>query len=298
MSSRFVVRSSTPRVFEGYEDFCWMEIGEEKLKKAVGDQALYYFQCSIGGELFEYSYPADKLEEAFISRKVRLRGEKTPRYSFYLEYPSGRIFRRLSFHNESEDVVCALNLERVGDSEQLTSSSRIRISECIAEAKLQDAMKEMQCNHLPKLVARTALWATRKEYDDCLKQGSPAKYPNIRRKYASEARGEANGIRLDDNSYPNAQMKASLKKQGINPIGYETCHIWKDSCHDQKYHTCFANLVLLPRAIAALSDHNDNIRDILKYRAYKLFGFWPDEEKPRPTDPPENYPKEEEWLND
>ena len=108
----------------------------------------------------------------------------------------------------------------------------------------------------------------------------------------SKKRGKQNGERMDDNSYPNKQMKTSMKKRGIIPSGYETCHIWEGTCYDPRYHTCYANLVLLPRAIASLSDHSENIRAILKYRAFELFGFKPE----GADDPvrPENYPAESE----
>lgn len=63
---------------------------------------------------------------------------------------------------------------------------------------------------------------------------------------------------------------------------YEVCHIWGNP-GDRRYYASIANLVLLPRAIAALSDHSDDVKDLLKYEAFKRFGFKPDgESKPGP----------------
>ena len=174
---------------------------------------------------------------------------------------------------------------------------------------MKDVVSELKCNHfLPLLIARTALWAKKEDHLRCKSKDGRDIYaasPHVRRKRVGEKRGEYTDVEgnevyrekgkkyyLDDNSYPNAQMKAALKRQGIIPKGYETCHIWEETCYDPRYHTCFANLVLLPRAIASLSDHDDNIRDILKYRAYKLFDFWPDEYNPPPVEEPKNYPSE------
>lgn len=271
MRSKYTVTSKTSRDGEGFSDYCWMEIGKSKLHEAAENNELYYFYCSIGGEEFAYSYPAVDLEKAFNDKLVRIRGEKPQRYSFFIEYPTGRILRKLSVFESEENFVCALTAEMKDKQKHEAATESSAPSECIADSILREALREAMCDHLPQLVARTALWATLKEYKECLKNSSPAKYPHICRKPAGEKRGKHGDLYWDDNSYPNAQMKASLKKQGIIPIGYETCHIWEKTCYDPHYHTCYANLVLLPRAIASLSDHNDTIKAILKWQAYERF---------------------------
>ena len=276
---KYKVTSKTTRDIEGWGDFCWMEIRAKKLNNAVKDQDVYHFLCCIGGEIFAYSYPAAELRRAFEDKHVRLRGEKSQRYSFFLEYPTGKIFRKLSVYEGEENHVCTLTPEKTDENEvqEQAGDKPIIPAECKADEKLRDALKASQCDHLPKLVARTALWATKEEYDECIKNGSTAKYPKICRKPNGEKRGKKGDMYYDDNSYPNAQMKASLKKQGIIPRGYETCHIWEKTCYKPEYHTCFANLVLLPRAIASLSDHDDTVKAILKWHAYERFnGFVPE----------------------
>ena len=81
-------------------------------------------------------------------------------------------------------------------------------------------------------------------------------------------------------------MKAAIKStQTLLLEGYETCHIWQDTCDRLEYHTCYANLVMLPRAIASLSDHNTFIQNVLKYKAYRYFGWYPtDKNKPEKPD--------------
>lgn len=295
-----VVTSKTTREKEGYPDFCWMEIGVEKLKKAADDNKDYTFLCIIGKESFEYKLAAKKLMKIFQSKGVRVKNSRSEgEYSFFIEYTTGILYHSLSHIGEKENVICEL-----GGVQTMNAADQ-----------LEQALSLLPKDYLPSLVARTALWADpNKDYQPIIEKnnktreykGVSAKHPHIRRKRANENRGkhvdedgsEIYGIKgkeycLDDNTYPNAQMKAALKRRGIIPKGYETCHIWENTCYDPRYHTCYANLVLLPRAIASLSDHNANIRAILKYRAFKLFGFKPDN-APEPQKP-ENYPIE--WDN-
>lgn len=147
---------------------------------------------------------------------------------------------------------------------------------------------------LAALVAKTAIWAPLAEHLACNGQ---AKYPHIRRAKSHEKRGRAEtGESLDDNGTPNRQMKAALKKAyhiALLKGSYETCHVWPKTCYDTRYHTCFANLVMLPRSIAALSDHDKRVQTVLQYRAFELFGWHP-EDKAEPRKP-ENYPTD--WFD-
>ena len=103
-----------------------------------------------------------------------------------------------------------------------------------------------------------------------------------------QKRGEKCGdITFDDNTYANNAIKLALLKglerYGIHGSsrqifkGFETCHIWPDTCYDARYHTSVANVVLLPREIAGLTDHCQAVEDLLKYEAWKRFGFKPAE---------------------
>lgn len=294
--NKYIVTSKTTREKQGHPELCWMDIGVRKLQNAAEEQATYEFLCLVDEKLYEYTIPADTLLRVLNEKNViiNVRGEK---YTFFFEYATGTLFRTIA--RKSEDEVCRLTVGKVEGASAsprrvVEQKKKLVRDEIKAQDVLEGALAIMGCSHLPLLIARTSLWATKKEYDECLAKGSTAKDPHIRRKKPGEKRGEQNGKRMDDNSYPNSQMKSSMKKRGIIPTGYETCHIWEGTCYDSRYHTCYANLVLLPRAIASLSDHSESIRAILKYRAFKLFGFKPEGE----DDPvcPENYPAESEWC--
>lgn len=144
-----------------------------------------------------------------------------------------------------------------------------------------------------RLIAATALWAPASEHE-ALNGGAAKKCRRAQTTKGERPKEVIDGIYLDNNTIPNSQMKRVLKKHyGISPVqNYETCHVWPMTCYDVRYHTCFANLVLLPREIAALSDHSERIRKVLQYRAFEVFGWYPEEEA-EPVKP-DNYPTE--WL--
>ena len=56
---------------------------------------------------------------------------------------------------------------------------------------------------------------------------------------------------------------------------YEACHIW-DMPGDRRYYASIANLILLPRALAKLTDHNETVKKLLRYEVFKRFGFKPE----------------------
>lgn len=141
-----------------------------------------------------------------------------------------------------------------------------------------------------KLIAATSIWANKEVHEYLLKEnGTGAWRPNIRRFRKKEKRRTyIDGIFLDDNTYVNKFIKTALGFDQDKFINFEVCHIWENTCYDPRYHSTIANLVLLPRSLAGLSDHNQNISDILKYRSYKLYK-WKPSERSEPTRP-DNYP--------
>jgi hypothetical protein len=155
--------------------------------------------------------------------------------------------------------------------------------------ELAKAIKKLNIN-LTEMVAETSIWAS-PEICEQLKQknGDVVFYLNVRRGRTNETRGDIiNGIRIDDNTYANNAIKRAVGIDRNDIKEYETCHIWKDTCYDERYHTAIPNLVLIPSAIASLSDHSDEIINALKYRSYELYGWYPQEEsKPQK---PCNYP--------
>lgn len=146
-----------------------------------------------------------------------------------------------------------LNHKRVLDGDEITSLDLFQS----IEPQLID------------LIAATAIWVNPEE------MSLTPVYPDIKRGKAKEKGNVVDGIRLDDNTYANVAIKKAISKS-IEFKNYTVCHIWPGTTYDERYHTLLANLVLLPRILANLSDHFNIVIDVLKYRAYELFGWHPE----------------------
>lgn len=144
------------------------------------------------------------------------------------------------------------------------------------------------------LIALCAIWAPAEVHAAMHDgQGNYARVPNCRRRKYFEPRGEVDGVIYDDNTRPNTQMKAMAKKYyGVSLVDFTVCHIWPNTCYDERYHTCYANLVCIPAAIHSLTDFDPHVEACLKYRAYELYGWIP--QNADIPEKPENYPSE--WL--
>jgi hypothetical protein len=159
---------------------------------------------------------------------------------------------------------------------------------------LQLAIEKLRIN-LAQLVAETAIWIhphvfyTLKQENDL-----GVWYPNTRRyKQGKEKPGNiVEGIRLDNNNYANTAAKQALGLGRGTLSNFTVCHIWDDSCYDPKHHTCVANLVLVPRAISSLTDYDELTQSSLRYRAFALYGWYPDH-RSQPIEP-EGYPNN--WM--
>jgi len=142
--------------------------------------------------------------------------------------------------------------------------------------------------HLSVLVAETALWVNPKVHEILIAEnGFGTFFPKVRRFRAGmgELRAQVkDGERLDDNSYANHALKRALGRSHGKLVGFEVCHIWPQSCYDARYHTVLANLVLLPRALAGLTDHDPAIQAALQFRAFKLYRWCPSD-VPEPREP-------------
>ncbi len=152
-------------------------------------------------------------------------------------------------------------------------------SKYVASEMLLEAANRHQI-HLSILVAETGLWANAEVHRRIVREtGGAAMVPNCRRARTAqgEKRGQViDGIRLDDNTYANVALKRALGLHRLQLEGFEVCHIWPRTCYDQRFHTAVANMVLLPRSLAGLSDHDAEIQASLQYRAYELYGWYPE----------------------
>lgn len=137
---------------------------------------------------------------------------------------------------------------------------------------------------LMDLVAETSIWVHPTSVSK-----DPV-YPNVRRGRTKDKGKIEDGIRIDDNTYANRAIKMAISKD-IDIVNYTVCHIWPGTAYDQRYHTQLANMVLIPRVIAGLSDFCKKVVEMLKYRAFELYGWYPEEETA--PEKPEYYP--EKW---
>ena len=171
-------------------------------------------------------------------------------------------------------------------------SSPLKIFE--ADKLLQEALEKHRID-LGLLIAETGLWANPAVHHHLKKEnGTGAWRPNVRRARPGEVRRSlTEGILLDDNTFANTYIKAAIGLTRDQVIGYETCHVWPRTCYHPAYHTTIANLVLLPRALAGVTDHNKQVLAVLQYRSYELYGFHPAEVS-EPTRPAQ-YPAS--WLS-
>lgn len=119
------------------------------------------------------------------------------------------------------------------------------------------------------IIAATAIWVNPN------KISLKPVYPNTKRGKAKDKGQILDGVRIDDNTYANVAIKRSISGS-VEFKNYMACHIWPGTTYDERYHTLLANLVLIPRILANLSDFFNEVIDVLKYRSYELYGWHPE----------------------
>lgn len=149
---------------------------------------------------------------------------------------------------------------------------------------------------LARLVARSAVWVDPAVFHALQKRIPHATwFPNCRRgKNGEPKRGTADGVRLDDNTMANLAVKLAVFGSRDRCRRMHVCHVWPETCYDVRYHTSLANLVLLPAALAGLSDHHEGVAQCLRYRSYVLFGWHP--EQSSAPEMPVGYPAAADWA--
>lgn len=149
---------------------------------------------------------------------------------------------------------------------------------------------------LVELVARCSIWAHPRVVATLMQHDHHAAwFPGVRRLMRDEKRGTfVNGVKLDDNTAANRAMKFAVFG-GAKATGFHVCHIWPETCYDHRYHTSIANMVMLPAAVAGLSDYDRAVAAALRYRAFQLYG-WRPEEQPAPPRPA-GYPPDAAWRS-
>ena len=142
---------------------------------------------------------------------------------------------------------------------------------------IKDACKLLNIN-LVDLVAATTIWAHPDSVNllRSLHVNPNALWKfNIRRHFHTETRrviSEVDGCYLDENTEANKAIK--IVTGNIAEAGtFHVCHIYEGSCYEKDYHLSIPNLVLIPKEIATLTDHDHNVKEALKYRSYELYNF-------------------------
>lgn len=125
--------------------------------------------------------------------------------------------------------------------------------------------------NLMDIVAATSIWVPVE------KVSSRPVFPNVKRGRAKDKGRILNGLRIDDNTYANRAIKEAISNS-IRFEDFEVCHIWPKTTYDERYHTLLQNLVMIPRALAGLTDHLDDVINMLKYRAWELYNWYPEDQ--------------------
>jgi hypothetical protein len=148
--------------------------------------------------------------------------------------------------------------------------------------------------NLSELVARCSVWAHPDVVADLSHSDRNATwFIGTRRGRKGEKRNDVVDAEvIDDNTMANTAIKLATVG-GRHLHGFHSCHVWSQTCYDPRYHTSIANLVLLPAPLAGLSDYDTHVEAVLRYRAFELFGWHP-EERARP-ERPTAYPAEQMW---
>jgi hypothetical protein len=97
--------------------------------------------------------------------------------------------------------------------------------------------------------------------------------------------GEGGWIAYDDNKSPTDAFLwcNGLSAGKMRDVQFN--HLYADSQNADQY-TCLANLCVTPAFLAKLTDTKANIRSLLRFRAYELYGWMPagQEPPPKPAD--------------
>lgn len=102
-------------------------------------------------------------------------------------------------------------------------------------------------------------------------------FPSVRDQKNRVNLGEINGrkVFLDDNTTPRwAMLWCHGFLQTNHPKGWTFAHVWP-TVKDPDAYTHLANLVMMPEALASLSDKNGPLCRYLRYHAQTVYGWTP-----------------------
>ena len=136
------------------------------------------------------------------------------------------------------------------------------------EELLKHDLSRKKLESILDLVAQASWWVNPIVY-----QSIQVVYPKTRRKRGKEKRGQIiDGIRLWNNEPAQKAIWLALDKKKEQIYNSHVCHIYKNSVPDPTHFTNLANMIILPKCLASLSEW-EPITKILKYHSYKTYGY-------------------------
>ncbi len=149
---------------------------------------------------------------------------------------------------------------------------------------LADVLKRAGFNSPTHAVAEYAVFL----HPNTVKQTSGRSLFKVIRNFAE--RGECCEIdgellMQDDNQIPTNAFLWSANRLGTakDRVGLWSCHIWQRS-DDYRSYTALWNICAMPEFLAALTDKDPEVRAVLRYRAFELYGAYPEGEQ-KPEEP-------------
>lgn len=107
LQDEYIVKSKTP--CDNNPSRCWMNIRAGKLQQRANEKKLYGFRCYVEGVNYEYVYPAEALLLLFEIKKVEIMPyQEEGKYTFYIEYATGKLYRTVSERQANENYICTL----------------------------------------------------------------------------------------------------------------------------------------------------------------------------------------------
>ena len=148
------------------------------------------------------------------------------------------------------------------------------------EKVLQDVLSSSKYGTLDQAVARLTLFS----HPETVAQTACKGLFRVRRHRAGEARGQDVSVErfiLCDNSTPTSVFlwANKLKKKDFSECQFN--HVYGGSENDELY-TSLANICVTPAFLGKVTDKNDSVKAMLKYRVYVEYGFETDATPTKP----------------
>ncbi len=164
------------------------------------------------------------------------------------------------------------------------------MSKAVDAFDLHTQLNESEIDCLISLVAKNARWV---HSEVCKAMKGEAVYPMTRRARSGEERGnvDADGVQVSDNSQAQQAFFPALGKRPEDFENIKLCHIYDSKAGglEKGHFTNLANMVLLPQALASLSEF-EPVNQALKRHSYDLYDHYTGPDGAIPPEPIKHYP--------